>query len=306
MTTMGRTARSLDRRDRAAERPDGSVTLLERPESEPRSPAASLWQPSLVTRIPAHFSAAVAAEVIPRLRLAHAAPAAELPVETLPGAADVEALSTLLVRHDVAGAAAYVEALSQAGTAMERLFLDLLAPSARLLGDWWASDRCDFATVTLGTMHLRRMQRDLAPRLISGGEARLRSEAHKVLLVPLPGEQHVFGLDMVASFFRRAGWQAHVAPLRTVEELTSLVRRDSYAVVGISTSATDRMDTLAATIRRLRRASRHRSVGVMVGGPAFAEHPDHVALVGADATATDARQAPVQAERLLRLLAQRD
>ena len=310
MATMGRTARSLDRRDRTAERPDGSVTLLERPEAEPRSPAtqspAGLWRPSLVTSIPAHFSAAVAAEVIPRLRLAHAAPAAELPAETIPDAADVEMLSTLLARHDVAGAEAHVEALSRAGTAMERIFLDLLAPSARLLGEWWASDRCDFATVTLGTMHLRRMQRDLAPRLISGGEARLRSEAHKVLLVPLPGEQHVFGLDMVASFFRRAGWQAHVAPLRTVEELTSLVRRDSYAVVGISTSATDRMDALTATIRKLRRASRHRSVGVMVGGPAFAEHPEYVALVGADATATDARQAPVQAERLLRLLAQRD
>ncbi len=217
---MGRTARLLDRRDRAAERPDGSVTLLERPEAEPISPA-SLWRPSLVASIPPHFSAAVAAEVIPRLRLAHAAPAMDLPAELLPDAADVEALSMLLVRHDVAGAEAYVEALSQAGTAMERLFLDLLAPSARLLGDWWASDRCDFATVTLGTMHLRRMQRDLAPRLIAGGEARLRSEAHKVLLVPLPGEQHVFGLDMVASFFRRAGWQARVAPLRAVEELTS-------------------------------------------------------------------------------------
>lgn len=309
MATMGRTARSLDRRDRAAELPDGSVTLLQRPDTEPRTPTPSLWLPSAVAAprsVPAHFSAAVAAEVIPRLRLAHAAPVVEMPAETVPDAADVEALSTLLVRHDVAGARAYVETLGQAGTAMEQIFLDLLAPSARLLGAWWASDRCDFATVTLGTMHLRRMQHDLAPRLVAGGEARLRSEAHKVLMVPLPGEQHVFGLDMVASFFRRAGWQAHVSPLRSVEELCVLVRRESYAVVGISTSATDRMDTLATAIRKLRRASRNRSVGVMVGGPAFAEHPEYVALVGADATATDARQAPVQAERLLRLLAQGD
>ena len=51
---------------------------------------------------------------------------------------------------------------------MDQLFLDLLAPTARLLGEWWASDRCDFATVTLGTMQLRRMQHDLAPMLVAG------------------------------------------------------------------------------------------------------------------------------------------
>ena len=44
----------------------------------------------------------------------------------------------------------------------------------------------------------------------------------------------------------------------------------------------------------------------MLGGRVLVEDPQLALQVGADATAADARQAPVQAERLLHLLAQRD
>jgi methanogenic corrinoid protein MtbC1 len=43
----------------------------------------------------------------------------------------------------------------------------------------------------------------------------------------------------------------------------------------------------------------------MVGGKVFLEHPELAALVGADATAYDARQACAQAESLLALLTAR-
>jgi methanogenic corrinoid protein MtbC1 len=45
-------------------------------------------------------------------------------------------------------------------------------------------------------------------------------------------------------------------------------------------------------------------VRIMVGGHLFAGNPDWVALVGADATATDGRDAILQAERLLELMSQ--
>jgi hypothetical protein len=44
----------------------------------------------------------------------------------------------------------------------------------------------------------------------------------------------------------------------------------------------------------------------MVGGPAFNDHPELVALVGADATAVDGRQAALQAEALLAMRATSD
>ena len=52
--------------------------------------------------------------------------------------------------------------------------------------------------------------------------------------------------------------------------------------------------------------SLNRAVGVMVGGIPFSAHPERVALVGADTTAIDGRDAVMQAERLIQLLGQRN
>jgi methanogenic corrinoid protein MtbC1 len=117
-----------------------------------------------------------------------------------------------------------------------------------------------------------------------------------------PGEQHMFGISMVAEFFRRSGWDVVGGPTAKPGDLIGMVRGESYEVVGLSLSGEARLDGLAARIRELRRASRNRAVRVMVGGQVFNDRPDLVALVGADATAADARAAPGQASELLNLL----
>jgi MerR family transcriptional regulator, light-induced transcriptional regulator len=69
-----------------------------------------------------------------------------------------------------------------------------------------------------------------------------------------------------------------------------------------SVSCEVQLDALVATIRLIRRASRNQAVGILVGGPIFVDRPEMVALVGADATAADGLQAPIQAENLLALI----
>lgn len=248
------------------------------------------------------FGDALAAEVISRLTLAHAARPSGL---ALADAQPADALAAMLLRHDAASAAAYAEALLQAGRPAEDLCLGLLAPAARLLGRFWAEDVCDFATVTLGLMALRRIRESIAPQMRQEA-VRWRGAGPSALLVPVPGEQHVFGLEMVADFFRRAGWQVQILPIRAVGDLTGMLRRYPVDILGLSLGATQRMDLLATIIRKARQASCRQGMGVMVGGAAFDDHPECAVLIGADATAADARQAPLQAARLLRLLAQRD
>ena len=92
----------------------------------------------------------------------------------------------------------------------------------------------------------------------------------------------------------------------SAEELSSTVRNRWFAVAGISVGNDDRLDTVATLIRRVRRDSCNRGIGIMVGGRIFAEKPELAGLVGADATATDGRQAAPQAETLLALLATRN
>lgn len=249
----------------------------------------------------------IESEVVPRLVLARrglaGAPVA-LPVnDNPPSAAEVAEFADLVLAPEAGRASSFLDALRGRGMSAETLYLDLLAPVARHLGEQWQDDLRSFAEVTLGLMRLHQVLHELSPTFCAG--VLPGSQGLRALLVPVPGEQHFFGLVMVSEFFRRAGWEVDSGPAATRQELVRLVGREAFAVVGISVGCERHLDTVAATIRAVRRASRNRSIGVMVGGPMFVEQPELVSLVGADATAVDGRQAVLQAHHLLDLLPRR-
>lgn len=251
------------------------------------------------------LTSVVETEVIPRLLLARRAGSGAVPARDDGGSAptpeEVEELVALAVAHDGERASAYVEAVRAArGASVETLYLDLLAPAARRLGELWTADLCTFADVTVALGRLQQVMRGLGPAF--RGESGQRGHGRRALLAPVPGEQHTFGLVMVADFFSRAGWDVWSGPAASRAELVALVRADWFAVVGLSAGGDTHIAALAATIRAVRRASRNRAVGVLVGGPAFVARPELAALVGADATAADGRQAVLQAQSLLSLL----
>lgn len=252
---------------------------------------------------------ALETEVIPRLARARRATGAPLPLAApsaeprTPGEPEVVALTDLVLSQDVADATTYVDALRARGVPLEAVFLDLLAPCARRLGELWKADRCDFTQVTVGLWRLHQLLRELSAA-VHGGAADQARGHRRILLAPAPGEQHMFGICMVAEFFRRSGWDVVGGPQGPGDGLAAIVRSEPVAVIGLSLSGEARLDGLASGIREIRRASRNRAIRVMVGGNVFNERPDLVALVGADATASDGREAPEQAKSLLQRLAE--
>jgi methanogenic corrinoid protein MtbC1 len=239
-------------------------------------------------------------QVIPRLMLVHrgAMPADPTPAGG-PGripAAELGQLAQLIMARDGDEAFAYVQRLRAAGMSLDALYLDLLAPTARMLGDLWTADLCDFTDVTVGLWRLQQMVHKLSPGVVDEGDGKVRQR--RLLLVPEPGEQHTFGLIMVAECFRRDGWDVWDGPVASREELVSLVRREAFSVVGLSLGCESRLDAVAKTIRLVRKASRNPRVAVLVGGQPFIGHPERVVLVGADATAVDGQQAVFQANAL--------
>jgi len=248
---------------------------------------------------------AVEADVIPRLLMSRR------PLKTLtperaselypPSAEQVSDLVSLLLTSEQPASATFVEAMREVGTSPESLYLDLLTPAARRLGVMWEEDECDFTDVTVGLIHLQSILRMLAPAFI--GEVDLRRTGPRALLVQTPGEQHGLGLSMVVQFFTRAGWNVWSEPVATSAELIDMVRQEFVAIVGISVSCSERLDAIAHDIRAIRRESRNPCVGIMVGGPIFIEHPQLAAMIGADATASNGRQAVQQAQNLVSLLA---
>jgi methylmalonyl-CoA mutase cobalamin-binding subunit len=239
-------------------------------------------------------------EIVPRLVLARRVSTGQEPVNLrqarAPDACDVTELVRLLLSHDTGVGSAYVETVRQRGVSLEVICLDLLAPAARELGLLWEEDECDFMQVTVGLCRLHQVLRDLSPAF---GIEDLDHEAdRRILLSPYPGDQHTFGISVVAQFLRRAGWDVwHESP-RSTAELLDLTRQNWFAAIGLSVGTEARLDDVASTINAVRQTSRNRAVGVLVGGPILVDKPELAATIGADGTAADGRQAVQQAERI--------
>lgn len=241
------------------------------------------------------------AEVIPRLVEAHrAAPLGEMlpPVVNLtPTPAEVEEFVQLLLHRDDASISTFIATLRGRGMSIEVVFLELLATAASHLGGLWEEDYCDFTDVTIALGRLQNLLQALSPQL--GAEAALPANARRVLLVPSPGEQHTFGLSMVAEFFVHAGWEVASGKGAYRDEAVDMVSREWFDVIGFSVGSEVRLDWLTACIASVRQLSRNPTIGVLVGGPVFTANPELSAVVGADATSKDGKQAPHVAESLV-------
>ena len=234
-------------------------------------------------------------KIVLALRRAPAPRVAETTEQQPPTA--VEQFAALILGNNDGAALAYVDELLARGSTVESIFLDLLAPAARQLGSLWESDATDFATVTLGVGRLQLIMRRLSDRFTDDTNAFHHGES--VLLTIIPGEQHSFGLSMVAEFFRRAGWNLCTGPFSSHQELTSLVQNHWFDIVGFSVSSDRRLDELRKDIHDIRRDSRNRHVGIIIGGPMVIAQPDLVASMGADMMSADATTAPQQAHGLI-------
>ena len=254
------------------------------------------WRRAILTRT-------VELDVIPRLLIAHPPAAAPAAADLLVTAVHVADLVGLVLSRGEPEAVAFVEAMRGQGAAAESLYLDLLAPAARRLGEMWEDDTCDFTEVTVGLWRLQNAMRELSPSFLRS--ANPRSNGPRVLLVPLPGEDHTFGLSMVYEFFRRAGWNAWSGPVESSADLRGLVRHEWVEVIGFSLACDEKLDAVRAEIRSVRRASMNPGLAVLVGGPGFTANPLLAAEVGADGTATDGRQAVLQAQALVGFAAKR-
>lgn len=241
-------------------------------------------------------------EIIPRLMLAHRAVAEPLLVATADSSEeitdhDVERFAKLVLSHDEDMALGTVEALLERDVAVERIYVELLGRTARFLGELWEQDLCSFTDVTVGLGRLQRVLRELSPAFGRGVPHAL--DGRRVLLLPSPGEQHTFGLAMVAEFFRRAGWDVTGDTWGANADVAQLVSTEWFDVVGFSLGAATHLTGLATTIAAVRHGTCNRHVAILVGGPLFGLHPEFVDLVGADGMSIDGREAPALAESLI-------
>lgn len=267
----------------------------------------SIIVPPVARRRVGNLVATIEDEVIPRLLLSQRAHIAEVHSDVTPvshaGEECIDEFVHLLLRDDLEVAYAYIDSVRVRGVSLSAIYLELLAPAARSLGEMWEEDRVSFADVTVALCRLHDVMRTLSASQPPATDT--LPQGRRALLIPTPGEQHTFGLVMVADFFRRAGWDVWNDAIGSTSELVSLVRHEWFTIVGISVGCEGHLEGVASTIHALRRAARNKSIGMMVGGSLVAKNPELAIQVGADATGKDARQAVMQAENLVGMFARR-
>lgn len=230
-------------------------------------------------------------EVIPRLLVAHATPTAPVgpaQCDTITEA-EVAAFAPLALQVEADELLEHVDSLITRGVSRETLLVDLLAPAARLLGQFWEEDRCDFVDVTMGLWRLQEVVHEVfggaTPDHHGPGNAR------HALFASLEGDQHSFGTVVVDELFCANGWLTDRASEASPAFLCERVRDAWFDLVGLTITCDCHIAHVSSIIRGIRAASCNPRICVMVGGRVFALDASRAAAVGADGTAADARAA---------------
>lgn len=246
------------------------------------------------------LASVVEAEILPRLMLAHRdrLPARSPAPGRRPTPEEIERLCELLLARTDADLALHLLQVFDEGLTLEGVLVDLLAPVARHLGRLWEEDVCDFVEVTVALGRLQAATRDLCARFENDA---VDPSGRSILLLPCPGETHLFCLSLVATIFRESGWDVTTTGANAALDPAELIHSEWFDVVGLTLSCDVFLPALADMIRVLRAASCNPRLKVLVGGPYFTRNPNHVRLVGADGTAEDGRVAPLIAESLLEM-----
>lgn len=242
----------------------------------------------------------VEGEIIPRLMLAHQNFVSTLIDETLDDALSedaIEQFAKLTITGEVDDLEDHIVALTRQGVVVETVYLQLMAPAARKLGEYWEQDICSFTDVTIG---LGRLQ-TLLYRLSARQKGIIDTEAlvPRGLFITPFGGQHSFGIRMVEDLFRRAGWKTLCEPNILSQDLVDLIATENFDLVGIGISIVGQLELVEEMIGCVRQSSRNREIKIMVGGNLIVEQSDLATALGADFSAIDAREAVTIAQNII-------
>jgi len=240
----------------------------------------------------ARLGATIESEILPRLLSAHRGESGLVPARDI-NPDDVAAFVGLIISDDLEQAQAVADRVIVHYGGRQALLTNLLTPASRLLGEMWEQDLCDFVEVSLGIGRLQTLLGEM-----SQAEAPVADLRRRALLISTQKDQHVFGLDIVASFLRSSGWDTIIEKGMGQDHNAETAATHWLAVAGVTMSREANFDSVARVIVAVRRASMNPSISVMVGGVAFIGRPDLVLRVGADAAANDGPGAALLAQRL--------
>lgn len=184
-------------------------------------------------------------------------------------------------------ASAMVNGLMHNGRSIGDLYMDVMQPSLQEIGRLWQINEITVAEEHYLTAAIQMIMAQLYPQLFAKAPTR-----PSVVTACSPGELHEIGARMVADLLQFEGFDSHFVGASTpARDLVDFVVAKRAVVVGLSTTIAPNLAQVEQTIRALRADSRSSDVKIVVGGGPFTRIASLWKTIGADAFASDAREA---------------
>ncbi len=193
-------------------------------------------------------------------------------------------LERMLIAGDGRGASDVLQRAISAGADVDEVYLEILSPVLRSIGDRWSKGEIDIAVEHLATSIATRLVGQLSPRFSRPGRRR------GVIVTGGPtGERHGLVLAMLGDLLRREGWDVHDlgpdTPARSFVHAAAAV--EDLVAIGISVSSDECLDSARETLKALR-GQVDEGVRLVIGGHAIRDL-EHARSLGADHWANGAR-----------------
>lgn len=195
--------------------------------------------------------------------------------------AELEALCNALISEDHYAGARMIEQIRADGVSVETVYLGYLAGAARMLGEWWNTDRVSFVDVTIATSRMYAIMRSLRHLF----KPAIDSLTKTAIFASVPDETHTLGVRMAADVFRKDGWNIETKLGFTHNELVTDIDKSECNVIGLSAAGQHSIDKLARLVVSLRIVK--PAALVLVSGNIADEASDALELMEVDAVATD-------------------
>lgn len=208
---------------------------------------------------------------------------------------EVILFSDIAIHCDTDASLKFILMLLDRGVPIESVYLDLISPAAKFLGEMWVEDRCDFAHVTLGTSCLQRTLSLLSDKFASQRDILSNRSA---LVMTMPGDQHTLGPALASEFLRRYGWDVECLSPETEDDAYAAAKSQDFDLIGFSVAHTKDLERLPEMAKKLRASIDDRNVGILAGGSAVLENADLLAGSEIDGLAGDGRETVINAGKI--------
>ncbi len=202
-------------------------------------------------------------------------------------------LQAMLARERHQAADLIYEALDQ-GTTISDIYLHVFQPVQYEVGWLWQTGAISVGHEHYATNATQLVMASLYPRLFSGSR-----QGPRLVAAAAEGELHEVGLRMITDFFEMDGWNTVFLGANTPRAAVVEAVRDTGASV-LALGVTMHYYLLEAqkVIEAVRANPTTADTCVLVGGYTFLQTRGLWQKIGADATASDARQAIATARAL--------